>query len=205
MDEARRHELQQTNPDLLMRIRGEGNEDAWSEFDALYRPMLRRFAKMRGLGDADVEDVVQHCMAAVYMNIDGFQYDSRKGRFKSWLRTLVNNRCRDLVRRRHGTAVEIETLNEVSTTNDSPEHAFHRIWLDEHLSHCLRQLSREEEERVYSAFQRYVLDEAPVEQVCRDLGLTPNQLYKIKHRLTQRLRQMMALLVEDGLEFSLRP
>lgn len=89
-----------TRSSLLLRLRDEGDERAWVEFDAIYRPMLERFAAARGLRGPDVDDVVQHSMAAVHRRIRGFEYDPDRGRFKSWLRTLVNNHVRNRLRDR---------------------------------------------------------------------------------------------------------
>ncbi|MFQ5490031.1 MAG: RNA polymerase sigma factor [Phycisphaerae bacterium] len=89
-----------TRASLLLRVRDPKDATAWTEFDAIYRPLLVRFGQSNGLGEADVEDVAQHCMTAIHKRIASFDYDPEKGRFKGWLRTLVNNRIRDLHRRR---------------------------------------------------------------------------------------------------------
>lgn len=184
-----------TNPSLLRRIRSRDNKQAWNQFDELYRPMLRRFAAARGLPEADVDDVVQHCMTAVYVHIDGFTYDPQRGRFKGWLRTLVNNRCRDLLRAKMGLTFDAEKLDEVPSAHESPEDAFERIWADEHLNHCLRTVQGEVSQKVFGAFRRYALESQPAEEVCRDFGITPNQLYKLKHQLTHRLRELMEQMI----------
>ncbi len=188
---------EQTNPSLLRRIKDRRNENAWSEFDALYRPMLRRFARIRGLGDADTEDVVQYCMTSICMNIEKFTYDPSRGRFKSWLRTMVNNRCRDLLRSRRQPTAEINAADQVPADDASPQEAFDRIWIDEHVNHCLRTIRREVDEPTFMAFQRYVLEGQPADDVCRELELTPERLYKIKWRLTKLLRERVRDLIGD--------
>ena len=45
-----------TRASLLLRIRDPKDNAAWKEFDAIYRPMLQRFARTMGLGAADAED-----------------------------------------------------------------------------------------------------------------------------------------------------
>ena len=95
-----------TRASLLLRIKDRSDAQAWHEFDVLYRPMLNRFARSRGLNDADAEDVVQHCMMAVQKHIAHFEYDPTQGRFKGWLRTLVNNRIRNLLRDRKEALAE---------------------------------------------------------------------------------------------------
>ncbi len=189
--------FEQTNPSLLRMIKDRGNREAWSQFDALYRPMLGRFARSYGLKEADVDDVVQHCMTALCMKIDEFTYDPTRGRFKGWLRTMVNNRCRDLMRMRGNLPVELEAAERVTSVSDTPEDAFERIWMDEHLSHCVRLIQNEVEAPTFAAFRAYVIDGREVEDVCREMALTPNQLYKIKHKLTKRLKELMAVWVGE--------
>lgn len=187
----------QTNPSLLRSIRDRGNREAWGEFDALYRPMLGRFAKAYGLRDSDVDDVVQHCMTALCLKIDEFQYDPTRGRFKSWLRTMVNNRCRDVLRSRGRPPVELDAADGIAAAGVSPEDAFERIWLDEHLGHGVRMIEKETDAATFAAFRAYVIDGRSVDDVCREMALTPNQLYKIKHRLTRRLKDIMAAWTGD--------
>ena len=186
-----------TDPGLLRRIKDRDNKTAWIEFDVLYRPMLQRFAKARGLSADDAEDVVQYCMASVCAHIEQFSYDPTRGRFKSWLRTMVNNRCRDLLRiHRHSTVVLTEA-DHLPAADPLPDEAFDKIWTEEHVNHCLRIIRREVDEQTFLAFERYVLQGQPAEQVCRELALMPDQLYKIKWRLTKRLREGMRDLVGD--------
>ena len=110
-----------TRPSLLLRLRDRSNADAWRTFDAIYRPILRRFAQGWGLGDEDTEDVVQYCMVAVLDHISAFHYDPAKGRFKAWLHTLVNNRVRDLLRNRRERSVATSYVGSLPADGPSPE------------------------------------------------------------------------------------
>jgi len=186
-----------TRPSLLLRVR-DAEPAAWREFDAIYRPLLHRFSRASGLSDADAEDVTQHCMAAIHQHIRGFDYDPHKGRFKGWLRTLVNNRVRNLHRRRREESAESQDFKRPQKREQPPEELFEDLWMDEHLRHCLKLVREEVEPRTFQAFQRYVLEEQPVEEVCQALGMTANQLYKVKWRVTQMLSERMKeLLGED--------
>ena len=57
-------ELPQTRHSLLVRLR-ENSADAWSEFLEVYEQSIYRFARRRGLQDADAWDVTQDVLAAV--------------------------------------------------------------------------------------------------------------------------------------------
>ncbi len=183
-----------TRSSLLRRIRDRDDAGAWREFDGLYRPLLMRYARLRGLDRSAAEDVVQHCMLAIQSHIGKFDYDPARGRFKAWLRTLVNNRIRKLARVRREQRAGTRELAGVADNRATLDEVFERVWLAEHLRHCLRDLRDEVEERTYQAFERYVIDQAPVETVCAELNLSAQQLYRIKWRLTRKLKERMQAL-----------
>jgi RNA polymerase sigma-70 factor (ECF subfamily) len=183
----------------LLRIRDRSDTEAWRTFDALYRPMLERFARARGLSADDAEDIAQQCLTAVADKITEFSYELAKGRFKSWLRTLVNNRVRNLLRDRHEEQARPADFQSVQQRETAPDAAFDQIWMEEHLWHCLRELRAEVDETTYLAFQHYVIEQWPVERVATTLGLSSNNVYTIKWRLTERIAAKMSELL-DGTE-----
>jgi RNA polymerase sigma-70 factor (ECF subfamily) len=184
-----------TRASLLIRLKDPRNNEAWTEFDGIYRPMLFRFAQARGLGHSDAEDVVQYCMAAVNKHIQGFDYDPKRGRFKSWLRTMVNNRCRNMFRDRKEQVAESQDFRLAQANSESPEETFDRIWTQEHLRHCLRLVRDEVDSTTFTAFKRYAVDGRATKEVCEELDITSGQLYKIKWRMTQKLRERMTELL----------
>jgi RNA polymerase sigma-70 factor (ECF subfamily) len=186
-----------TRPSLLLRIRDRGDAVAWHTFDSLYRPMLERFARARGLDAAEAEDVAQHCLTQVCDRIGEFNYDPARGRFKSWLRTLVNNHVRNLLRNRHEQGGHSADLLAEPAREAAPDEVFDRIWQEQHLWYCLRELRAEVEETTFLAFQYYVLEQRPIEEVCRTLGVTAGNVHTIKWRLTQQVAGKMKELLDD--------
>ena len=184
-----------TRPSLLIRIKDLGSRNAWNEFDAIYRPILFRYARSRGLEYTSAEDVVQHCMATIQKHIGSFEYGPCKGRFKSWLSVLVTNRVRDMFRRRLPKQADTGDFRVAQQREPSPEETFEKVWLDEHLKFCLARIRAEVEPQTYEAFRRHVIKDEPAERVSRDLEMTPNNLYKIKWRLTHMLREEMKALL----------
>lgn len=179
-----------TRASLLIQIRDPGNRSAWQEFDDIYRPMLKRLALARGLDAADADDITQQCMAAVHNHIKSFEYDPAKGRFKAWIRTLANNRIRNLRRGRRPYQAE-DDFDRTEGHEQAPDEVFDRIWMETHLQFCFRKIEAELGQADFLAFKRYVIDEKPVAEVCRELGFTPGRLYKIKWRVTRRMREIM--------------
>lgn len=188
-----------THASLLIRIRTPSDRVAWREFDEIYRPMLYRFAVACGVKHADAEDIVQGCLEAASRHIQSFDYDPTKGRFRGWLKTLVNNRVRTLFRDRHDVNADTQAFNRPESREASPEEVFDRIWRQEHLRHCLARVKSEVEPATYKAFEALVLDERPVEEVCAEMKMTSNQVYLIRHRLSNKIRKHMeAILGPDA-------
>lgn len=187
-----------TRASLLIRIRDPRNSTAWAEFDSIYRPMLERFARIQGLRPVDTDDLVQACMVAIHKHIESFEYDPGKGRFKGWLKTMVGNKVRNFFRdnQREQTA-ESHDFQRVDESEETPDTAFDRLWMDEHLRHCLSLVRHEIDEATFDAFCKYVIEEQPVETVCARFGISTQQLYKIKWRLTQKLGEKMKELLGD--------
>ncbi len=186
-----------TLPSLLVRLKDRQDAAAWNTFDRIYRPMLHRFALSFGLDHADTEDIVQQCMTAVQERIATFDYDREKGKFKSWLRIMMNNKIRNLLRDRKEQPGDSGDFKGLPAREDSPEEVFETLWLEEHLWHCLRLLRDEVEEPTYLAFQHYVIEQWPIEKVCRELNMKANHVYTIKWRLTERIAAKMRELLGD--------
>lgn len=189
--------METTHESLLIRLRDDGDVAAWRTFDSVYRPLLYRYALAQGVEHNDAEDVVQQSMAAVHQHIASFDYDPSRGRFKSWLRTLVHNKVCDLRARRRELHAASGDIRERVAQQDSPEEAFERIWMQEHLWHCLRELRGEVNDSTYQAFIGYVVEQRPIEDVARETGLERGHVYTIKWRLTEKIAQKMKTMVGD--------
>lgn len=189
--------MQTTRCSLLLRIKNRQDDASWRQFDEIYRPMLYQFAISRGLKDAEAEDVVQFCMAAIQEQIHAFDYDPSRGRFKGWLRTLVNNRVRNLVRNKHEQPAESAVFQRPAQ-QATPEEEFDRLWMIEHLKHAMRAVQAEVGETAFQVFQMYVMEQQPVEEICKKLGVDASQIHKTKFRLTRKLAEKLAELGEEA-------
>lgn len=181
----------------MVRIKDSGDSSAWTEFDAIYRPLLDRYARARGLTHADAEDVVQHCMSAIARHIKSFDYDPTTGRFKGWLKALANNRIRDLFRRKPHVDGYSAALDRSQHREPQPDDVFEKLWMEQHLKRALKLVRGEVEERSFQAYQLYVVEQRPAEKVCHQLDLNENQLYSIRWRINQKVREHLDRLTRD--------
>jgi DNA-directed RNA polymerase specialized sigma24 family protein len=82
----------ETRPSLLLRLREPADQEAWRHFVDAYGPMVYRYARQRGLQDADAADLTQIVLLQVSGSVRRFDYDPQRGRFRGWLFGLVR-RC----------------------------------------------------------------------------------------------------------------
>src|ERR1700722_15699882 len=92
-----------TRVTLLARLKDGRDVDAWREFVQLYGPVVYRFARNRGLQDADAADLMQDVMRSVARNAHRMEYDPKRGTFRGWLYTVTRNKIYSFLdgQRRH--------------------------------------------------------------------------------------------------------
>jgi RNA polymerase sigma-70 factor (ECF subfamily) len=189
-----RANMNTTRATLLLRIRNPRDTQAWAEFHDLYAPLLYRYARARGLSHEDAEDVQSTCYETIVRQIRQFDYQKEKGGFKAWLRTFVNRRVIDLMRKRREPLADSHELNELPAREPSLDELWEEQWRQQHLLYCVEQVSGDVPEATFQAFQMLVRDHCSVQDVCDRLGLNTNQVYKAKARVVELVRARMAAI-----------
>ncbi len=193
-----------TTSALLAGLFDSENREVWQEFDLRYRPMICAFARRLGLSEADAEDVAQETMGRFVREYRAGRYDRQRGRLRSWIIAIVKFRVADLQRKRNARC---ERRGESALVLLSAGDELTALWEAERKRTILEQAISELRgqskitEKTLRAFEQYVVQERPVDEVARALGLTPHDVYKAKHRVTDRLREIVGRLdrlFDDG-------
>src|ERR1700693_447271 len=85
-------EIPATRASLLVRLRDPSDAPAWTEFVALYAPLVYGYARKQGLQDADAADLSQEVLGAVAGAVGRLDYDPRRAAFRNWLFTVVRRK-----------------------------------------------------------------------------------------------------------------
>ncbi len=184
-----------TRSSLLQRICDPRDERSWSEFDGIYRPLVTRYAHQRGLDAEAAEDVAQQCLAAVSAKIG--QFEKRRS-FRAWLRGMVDHKVADHInkRRRQSHAGE-DRLRDATAPAPPPHEVWEREWNQSLLQLLVANLRTNFAEHTLQAFELYVLQGMSVPEIHQLLGLSPNQVYIAKSRVTRHIREQCGELVES--------
>lgn len=188
-----------THSTLLARVAGGQEPAAWNEFCERYGDLIRGFARRRGLQPADCDDVVQDVLLALTTSMPGFQYDPSKGKFRSYLKTIVIHAIIRRGKQKRGQAdlSELEEATRVATTDELVEAAWEEEWRQYHLKQAMKFIDAEFNESDRAAFRMYALEGRGAAETAQALGLSHDQVYQAKSRVLKRLSQLIETQVAD--------
>lgn len=184
-----------TRPSLLVRLRHPRDERAWGEFVETYGRFVRRFARRRGLQDADAADLVQEVFRAVAGAIERYNPDPAVGSFRGWLFTIARNLNVNLLasRQRHPQGTGDSGVREFLESRPAPEADETAVFEAEYrrgvLDRAADRVRAEFSESAWQAFWRAAVEGRAAVEVAEGLGLTVGTVYQYKSRVVARLRR----------------
>lgn len=185
-----------TSASLLERLRRPGEEEAWARFVDLYTPLLFFWANRLGLRQEDVADLVQDVFMTLVRKLPEFVYDPKKS-FRGWLRTILHNKCRDMLRTRKADLV-VQGLSANNSISD-PGYA-EDYWESEYREHlvgrALELIQVDFHETTWRAFWEVVVEGRPPVEVARQFAISVDSVYTAKSRVLRRLRQELEGLLD---------
>ena len=185
-----------TRASLLVRIRDHADADAWARFVDIYGPLIYGFVRKRGLQDADAVDLVQEVLRSVAGAISQLEYDPRRGAFRGWLFTLVNNRLRnDLKARQRREAGSGDTSVAQQLAEEPAPDDWEAQWEAEHQQRLLtwasEKVQSEVEPRTWQAFRLTAVEGRSGKEVAQELKTTVAAVYLAKSRVMARLKELV--------------
>lgn len=187
----------ETRSSLLGRLRAGGDDEAWREFDRRYRGLVIRYCLRRGLQIVDAEDVRQSVMIGLTKSLKQFRYDRARGRFRSYFGRVVQNAVTRFQRtRRH--EVSFDDLAEArAAPAPEPEDApWVEEWRIHHLKLALDAVRPAVEPESLAVFER-LIEGSETAEVARELGMTEAAVHKVKQRMRDRLKEIVARQIRD--------
>jgi RNA polymerase sigma-70 factor (ECF subfamily) len=185
-----------------MRAADLDDQEAWSLLFDLYTPLIRGWLGKYALQPADVDDVLQDVLHAVYRKLPEFRHNRRIGAFRSWLRTIAVNQVRQTWRSGRFRPQAIGDVDFESTLEqlERPDSELSRRWEEEHnryiVGRMLERLEPDFRPATWRAFRRVTLEGAEPEAVAAELGLTVNAVLIAKSRVLQKLREQIQDLLD---------
>ena len=192
-----------TRPSLLIRLRDPRDADAWGQFAELYGPLIRCFARKRGLQDADAADLTQLVLQAVSGAIGRLEYDPAKGTFRAWLYTIVRRQLRQFLARQQqavqgsGDSEVRDRLEQEPGRAEADADLWEQEYQRQRFLWAAGRVRGDFHERTWQAFWRTAVEGQETEAVAAALGLSVGAIYTARTRVLKRIRKEVSQLGDD--------
>jgi RNA polymerase sigma-70 factor (ECF subfamily) len=190
-----------TRRSLIVKIRDPADNAAWSEFVAIYEPLIYRLARRKGLQDADANDLCQEVFQSVARAIDRWEPD--RGSFRGWLTRIARNLVINFLTRRQqharGTgATSMQELLEAQPSGDSSATALFESEYERRLFHwAAGEIRGEFAPSTWQAFWQTAVLDRPPKDVADLLGLSIGAVYVARSRVLCRLKHRLKQCSDD--------
>lgn len=187
----------ETRASLLLRIQDPEDVEAWNEFQGLYRPLVYRLGRSRGLQDADAHELAQDVMIAVAGAIERWEPDQQRSKFRTWLyrvarNTLINQLAKQNRRDRATGDTDVQRLLlQVTARDDGQTLEIQQELRRQTFLWAAAQARRSYKPATWEAFWQTCVEGRAIAEVANQLEMTPGAVYVCRSRVMAKLRQLV--------------
>lgn len=183
-----------TRASLLIRVRDPADQAAWHEFVEIYRPVILRLARQKGMQDADAEDVAQQVLVAIAKAVEQREHDPKRAKFRTWLHRVAHNAILNALTRGRpdrgsGDSALLAVLNGQESQAGPDSDLLRLEYRREVFRWAARQVRQEFQQATWDAFWLTAVEGQLVEAVAHELGKNPGAIYAARSRVMQRIQQ----------------
>jgi RNA polymerase sigma-70 factor (ECF subfamily) len=186
--------MHETPASLLEQLRRPGDQAAWNRFVELYTPFLYRCVATLRLQDSDRADLLQDVFLTLHRKLPEFRYDAGKS-FRGWLRTLLVNHWRDVLRQRSrepGNGADLDQQPAPDEVAAFDEREYRRYLVNR----ALQMMKADFQPATWQACWENVVNGRTAAEVAREFGITADAVYAANNRVLRRLRQELTGLLD---------
>ena len=177
-----------------------GDGDAWTKFDRKYRPMLKRFARSRGLQDADADELAEVVIIAVFKKIGEWVYDRSKGKFRSYITTIIVNEIINLKRTQKPFQNVLDEVIADPKSFNSLLDVLEKIEETEKEAYQLEtidSMARKANEKLWQAWHLTKTQGLSGREAAERLGVSENNINVMKIRFRKLLQDLREKLFDE--------
>ena len=186
-----------TRSSVLKAVANTENTAAWNRLFDLYAGFIFSIARHKGLNETDADDIVQVVFADLARNLPTFNYDREKGRFRSYLTGLVNWRVMDRLKASKRDAELKANFWQEAKAAGGDDDFSKREWQVAAMEEALRRIKPDVRPEHYAAFVASAVEGQDTDVVTKLYGISRDNLYQIRNRLTVKLREKLDEVLAD--------
>ena len=191
----------ETRHSLIIRLKDQRNDLAWTEFVCAYEPFLMRLVRKQGTPERHVADVSQQLLIAIAKSVDGWKPDGKVASFRRWLGRVARNVViKFMVRERkqitgQGGSDFLTLTEEMPDASIGAEQA--RRYEQELILWAAELVRGEFRETSWRAFWETQVEGRSVAEVSAELGVTTGSIYMSRSRIFARIRSHIEEVLDD--------
>ena len=175
----------------------EHDEHSWEEFQEFYTPLIFYCGKRYGLTQEELLDLRQEVFRQVVSTDVTGKYDPAIARFRAYLQGVIRHCILAILRQRIPGRATLDELEEDPAGQVEDQGLL--LEFEKLLRQAaLEQLREELDERQFTAFELYALQEKSPQEVAEIMKMTLNQVYLAKSRGTARLQEILESLRKEA-------
>lgn len=192
----------ETRKSLLLTLRDPQKDEAWSEFMAIYEPLVYQLARGKGFQHADAQDLTQEVFAAVGSAIERFDPERAEGSFRGWLFRIARNLMINFLTRQKEPAGSsdsrlMELLEQQADPTSEEATRFDLEYRREVFAWAARQAKPHFSEETWQAFWLTGVEGKSIDEVAAMLGKTAGAVRVARCRVLAKLKEY-ALRFEES-------
>lgn len=192
----------ETRDSLIVQVKDPSNRIAWEEFSEVYRPVIYRIARTKGMQSADAQDLVQQVLISVANAIGRWEPHDNDVRFRNWLSRITRNAIlKSLTRgpldRAAGGSAAFDLLREEPTGDPQTEELIRLEYRRELYLRAAETVRHEVQFATWRAFELTVIEGCSVDDAATELNKSTGTVYASRSRIMRRLREAVRKLEES--------
>ncbi len=187
----------ETRASLLIRVRNPADQAAWYEFVEIYRPVILRLARQKGMQEADADDVAQQVLVAVAKAVEQREHDPKRAKFRTWLNRVAHNAILNALTRGRpdrgaGGSNLLPALRQHASHNGPDSDLLRLERRREIFRWAARQVRKEFQQETWEAFWQTAVEGRAIDAVASELDRNPGAIYAARSRVMRRIREKVA-------------
>lgn len=188
--------IPETRASLLLRVRDPSDQAAWHEFVEIYRPLILRLARQKGMQEADADDVAQQILVAVAKAVEQRKHDPKRAKFRTWLNRVAHNAILNALTRGKpdrgsGDSALLAVLNQHASHTGPDSDLLRLEHRREVFRWAARQVRKEFHQATWDAFWLTAVEGRAVEVVAEELVKNRGAIYAARSRVIRRIQEKM--------------
>ena len=189
---------------LLEGIRNQ-EEDEWSKFYDRYALVVYNFARKLGCSPEMAEDILQDSMMTLWRVLPRFQYNPKRGKFRSFLFKIAETKIRDTYRRNkrykpissNGEYLSSDKDCDREIGTEVMEYHWDHAFEENILSKAILVVQEKVQPTTFKSFLKVFIEKKEVKEVAKILNIPPNRVSQHKHTVCKLIIQEAKRLREE--------